>query len=147
MAHARKQIRDAAASLLTGLTTTGSNVFENRVYEVAEDELPCLLIYTTNETIEAETIGPVRKLGREVELIVEGMAQANDDIDDILDKIGSEVETVIGGNRTLSDTAKEATLTSVESGLTSEGNKPAGNIRMTYTVYYRTDENAPDTFA
>lgn len=147
MTHARQQLREAAATLLTDLETTGVNVFQNRVYDVTESELPCLLIYTTNETIETETMAQYRTLHREVDLIVEGMAQAVSDIDDVLDLIGSEVEVAIGSDRTLSGTAKQATLESVEIGLSQVGEKPAGSIRMTYKVYYRTTENAPDTLA
>ena len=53
MAHARKQIRDQLKTTLTGLTTTGSNVFNSRVYD--HDALPCISIYTLSEELGDES--------------------------------------------------------------------------------------------
>ncbi len=33
--HIRQQIRERAGTVLTGLTTTGSNVFETRIYPLS----------------------------------------------------------------------------------------------------------------
>ncbi len=147
MAHVRKQIRDAAAVLVTGLTTTGTNVFVSRVYPVDAANLPCLLVYTISETVEPENMGSPRTYGRDLKLAVEGIAQANSNLDDTLDLIGSEVETALGADLTITATAKSITLEGVEIGLSEVGEKPAGSIRMTFGVYYRTAENAPDILA
>ena len=50
--HIRQQIRERAGTILTGLTTTGSNVFETRIYPLSNTNLPALAIYTKNETSE-----------------------------------------------------------------------------------------------
>ena len=39
MAHVRKSIRDDVVSTLTGLTTTGTNVYQTRFYPLAEAKL------------------------------------------------------------------------------------------------------------
>ena len=46
MSHARQKIRDAVVTLVTGLTTTGSRVFDTRLYNLEPSEdLPGLVIY------------------------------------------------------------------------------------------------------
>ena len=41
--HVRQQIREYFGTTLTGLTTTGANVYESRVYTLQEDTLPSLV--------------------------------------------------------------------------------------------------------
>ena len=41
--HIRRQIRERAGTVLTGLTTTGNNVFETRIYPLENTNLPALL--------------------------------------------------------------------------------------------------------
>ena len=50
--HLRRQIRERAATTLTGLATTGSNVFQSRFYPMESAGLPGLCIYTKDETAE-----------------------------------------------------------------------------------------------
>ena len=56
MAHLRQSIRERIATDVTGLSTTGSNVFQSRVYPVEDGSLPCLLVYTTSEESEVDTM-------------------------------------------------------------------------------------------
>ena len=55
MAHVRQQLRERAATTLTGLTTTGSRVYQSRIYPLGAANLPGLLIYTKSEASEPET--------------------------------------------------------------------------------------------
>ena len=55
--HLRQQIREQIGTTLTGLTTTGSNVFQSRVYQLEDSNLPALLIYTKSEESEPVVIG------------------------------------------------------------------------------------------
>ena len=50
--HLGRQIRERAATTLTGLSTTGSNVFQSRFYPMKSAGLPGLCIYTKDETVE-----------------------------------------------------------------------------------------------
>ena len=43
--HVRRQIREAVRTKLTGLPSTNDRVFLSRVYPVADEEMPALLIY------------------------------------------------------------------------------------------------------
>ena len=44
--HKRQQIREAVGTRITSLTTTGSNVFQSRVYPLETGNLPALIVYT-----------------------------------------------------------------------------------------------------
>jgi hypothetical protein len=55
--HVRQQIRERVATTLTGLTTTGSKVYQSRVYPLAANNLPGLLVFTNSETSEPDQMG------------------------------------------------------------------------------------------
>lgn len=143
MAHARETIRARVATMLTGLTTTAARVFQSRVYNVQESELPCLLIYTVSEDVAEVTLGDPRTLERVLTLVVEGKAQATADLDDTLDDIGQEVETALGGDPDLSIGVYDTLLETVEIDYSADGDVPVGSIVMRFLVTYRTAENAP----
>ena len=57
MAHARQQIREAVLAAVTGLATTGANVFVNKITPQEAESLPNLLVYTNGEQSEADAMG------------------------------------------------------------------------------------------
>ena len=67
--HLRRQIRERAATTLTGLTTTGSNVFQSRYYSMESVGLPGLCIYTKDEEAEISIMGATRTVRRELNLV------------------------------------------------------------------------------
>ena len=85
--HVRQQIREKIGTTLTGLTTTGSNVFESRVYPLENANLPALIIYTKEESSEPIVIGTQRLMSRELSVVVEGYAKATSNFDDTIDTI------------------------------------------------------------
>jgi len=147
MPHARKQIRDAAVTALTGLTTTGARVYPSRAVPVQEDRLPALLVYTREETSGVDTIGGAgsRGLQRICSLRVEGICQSIADLDDQADDIAAEVETALAADPSLGGLAKDLQLTQTEIGFTDEGGQPIAGVRMIFAVQYRTRERAPST--
>ena len=142
--HLRRQIRERAASTLTGLSTTGSNVFQTRVYPMESAGLPGLCIYTTDETVELSTIGSIRTLFRRLDLMVEGYAKASANLDDSLDQIAKEVEIAMAADIGLNSLAHDSYLTATENVFSREGEQPIGVIQMSYSVVYESAENAPD---
>ena len=143
--HLRRQIRERAATTLTGLTTTGSNVFQSRVYPMESAGLPGLCIYTTEETVEMQSMGGTRHVSRDLTLIVEGYATASANVDDTLDQIGKEVEVAMSGDIKLNNLAQDSYLTSVEITLSGDGSTGIGKITHSYIVVYQNAENAPDS--
>lgn len=144
MAHLRQQIREAIATALSGLSTTGSRVYTSRVYPVQTADLPCLLIYADSERSNALTISCPRPLERSVQFRVEAYAKATSDLDDTLDQICVEVERALAMPvSALVGIVRSITLDSTELELVS-AEKPTGRARLAYTVDYFVAEDAPD---
>tara|TARA_R100001530_G_scaffold118766_1_gene85896 strand:+ start:46 stop:492 length:447 start_codon:yes stop_codon:yes gene_type:complete len=143
--HIRQQIRERVASDLTGLTTTGSNVFQSRVYPLSAGELPGLLIYTNSEESEPIEQGADRLLERTLRLSIEGYVEAIANSDDTIDTICKEVETALASDRTLNSLAKDCYLTSTDTSFEGTGDKPVGFVQMIFTIDYFTLEQSPDT--
>ena len=144
MAHLRQSIRERIATDVTGLSTTGSNVFQSRVYPVEDASLPCLLVYTTSEESEVDTMESPRAMKRLLNVIVQGVVGATTP-DDTLDTISKEVEVAIAGDVTINSLAKNSFLSSTEIEYNAEGAKPIGIVRLNYVVEYRNLDNAPES--
>ena len=142
--HVRQQIREQVATTVTGLTTTGSNVFQSRVYPLSDSNMPALLVYSTSEDSEPDIMGPSLVTNRELSVVVEGYVKATTDFDDVIDDICKEVETALGADRTLNSLAKFAYLSGTEISYNGEGEQPIGVVSLTYLVQYRTAVNSPD---
>jgi hypothetical protein len=142
--HIRQQIREYFGTTLTGLSTTGSNVFESRVYPIENTKLPALVIYTKLETSEPIVIGTDRVMSRELSVVVEGYAKATTNFDDTIDTISKEVEEAIAADRTLDGKAKDTYLESTEIEFNSEGEKPLGFVSLTFISNYYVKEKNPD---
>ena len=142
--HIRQQIREYIGTTLTGLTTTGSNVYESRVYPLENAKLPALIIYTKSETSEPIVIGTDRVMSRELSVVVEGYAKATSDFDDTIDTISKEVEQAIAADRTLDGKAKDTYLESTEIEFNGEGEKPLGYVSLTFLTNYYVKETNPD---
>lgn len=142
MAHVRKQIRVAAAAAVTGLPTTGSRVFPNRIYNLEAVNLPALAVYTLEEGSERVAMGG--RLQRTLQLRIDAYAKANEDLDDLIDQIAAEIEPVLAGN-TLGGLIKRITLTNTRIGLFGEGQTLMGRGEFTFEVLYWTLESNPET--
>ena len=145
MSHVRQQIRESVATVLTGLTTTGSNVYESRVNALNESKLPALVIYSKSENSEITTIGTGLGIERTLTITVEAYVKANLNFDDTIDTICAEVETAMGNDRTLNGLAKFSYLGSTEIDFVGDGENPVGYATLEYVVQYRTIQNAPET--
>ena len=141
MSHVRQQIRDEIVTTLTGLTTTGSNVFRSRIFPLEETNLPALCIYTKSETSEYDTIGLPRSVNRVLDVAVEAYVKGVSNYDNTLDTIAVEVEGAIAADITLGDLAKDAQITAFEADFAGDGEQPVAVGRFTVTVEYRTVEN------
>ena len=142
--HVRQQIREYFGTTLTGLTTTGANVYESRVYTLQEDTLPSLVIYTKSETSEPIVIGTDRVMSRELSVVVEAYCKATSNFDDTIDTISKEVEEAIMADRTLGGLAKDTYVESTEIEYTGEGEQPVGYVTLTFLTNYYVQETNPD---
>lgn len=148
MPHVRQLVREAAVSDLTGLATSGANVFTGRVAKLTTAEMPGLKITLWDEAgdLTGQAIGKMLRRGR---LVVEGWMQGGDDIEDALDDWAAEIEATIYG----ATPALDAVLMNIDGPTTSidlpepeEGvGKRFGRLRMLFPVEYRTAIADPTT--
>ena len=144
MAHLRQSIRERIATDVTGLSTTGSNVFQSRVYPVEDASLPCLLVYTTSEESEVTEIASPRPMTRFLNVIVQGVVGATTP-DDTLDDISKEVEVALAGDVSINNLANNSFLSSTTIEFNAEGAKPIGTVMLNYIVEYRNVDNNPES--
>ena len=144
MAHLRQSIRERIATDVTGLSTTGSNVFHSRVYPVEDASLPCLLVYTTSEESEVTEIASPRPMTRFLNVIVQGVVGATTP-DDTLDDISKEVEVALAGDVSINNLANNSFLSSTTIEFNAEGAKPIGTVMLNYIVEYRNLDNNPES--
>lgn len=143
--HLRRQIREAVGTAVTGLATTGTRVFQSRVYPLQDTDLPALLIYSEGETSERRTLGAPGIMERRVRLVVRAVAKGIADLDDTLDGICKEVEVALAMPcAALAGIAKSITLFATEIEIEGGAEKPTGQAALTFEVVYLAAENAPD---
>ena len=145
MSHVRQTIRDNVATTLTGLTTTGDNVYKTRLFPLGDSKLPGLCIYTRNEATSNSTITPPRTQIRNLNVTVEAYVKGTSSIDDTLDTIAVEVEQALAIDLTRGGNAKDTRVTSFEVDYDGEGDQSNGVARFTITVDYVTLENDVET--
>lgn len=144
MSHARQQIREAVAAAVTGLATTGTNVFVNKITPQEAESLPNLLVYTDGESSEADAMGASRGLMRALDVVIDATAEG-EGIDDTLDTIAAEVEVAIAGDAALAALVKDITLTSTAVSRSAAGQTPMMGLRLTFSAQYRTRRGVPGT--
>lgn len=134
--HRRRAIREAVVALVTGLSTTGSNVTEGRVYPVAVTATPSIDVTTTEESrefyLQSTTLDETRLTIVEITIRAEG-----DDYPSQLDDIALEIEQAIGSDRDLGGLVNEFRLSSTSTESSNEvGETPIGQMVMSWEARY-----------
>ena len=147
--HVRTQIRNALATLLGALPSTGENVFRATGRPIPESQLPAIIIGLGGETISSSTVHGPDLLEREVDITVTAVVMATDELDDTLDTIVKEVEQklnetgtadLLGNLLKLNDFSD---LSEIE--IDNTGKKPVGRQVMTRRGLYFTGADDPTT--
>jgi hypothetical protein len=143
MAHIRKLIRDQIVSQITGLATTAGRVYPSRVYPMGVNKLPGIVVYTDSESADYATVSlprtVIRTLSVNLEIYVKGVANYDDDID----QITAEIEAAIYSDTTLGGYAKDARITNYVVQYLGEGDQPVGTAILSLEVIYTTTEGSP----
>ena len=138
MTHVRQQVREAAATALRGNTAVGNDVYSTLVNAAERDTLPLIFVRVDDE--ESELSGLGGKLTRTATLVVSALVEAEEqNLDNELDSLAAEIESIIGGNR-FSGLTKQTVLTETEFER-SEGARPTAAISLSFAVVYHTDES------
>lgn len=139
--HAHRQIREAVETLLTGLTTTGSRVYPNRLHPLTAANLPGLRVFMDDEEVVGSNIDKTQD--RRLALIVECCAKADADLDDLLDASSKEVEVALSGGITIGSNWVDAEYAGMQFD-DAMAEKPTGVKRLRFFITYTAASNAPD---
>lgn len=142
--HAAETIVAAAVTALTGLATTGGNVFPSRAYPL--ETLPALLVDMADETSDVQELQASPLLMRNMELTVTAVAT---DVDPTtlratINSIRAEVEVAIAANQNIGG-AQSVLLSGNTVELVDEQQRPVMRSTMRFNVQYFTQLNAPGT--
>ena len=143
MTHARQQIRESAVTLITGLSTTGTNVHDSRQFELEQTDLPAWIVYTSDEEEEAELSHMGGNLARTLTLSFAGIARSLTGLalQQTLDAMAEELETVVTKNAI---TGAELIYSGTEWDFDIEETDQAlGRMTVSYACRYYTDQGAP----
>jgi hypothetical protein len=149
MTHRRQTILENVQTLVTGLATTGTNVFRSRLDPSEETDLPCLIVRFQagqTESVQIATVMAPRHQYRTCSVEVVGYAQDDGDLDATLNQISLEVEQALA-MPAASGAWTILTLMSVEIGLTGDGETPLGKVSLMYQAEYQVREDTPDVAA
>lgn len=144
--HLHQQIRAAIVTALTGLATTGTRVYANRLQPLPDALSPTLLVTLDDETATPATFHTNPIYERELRLSVAAVAKATSGLDDTLDQISKEVETALAGGITLSGRRLDFTYTGMSFD-DEQSDKPVGIKRMNFSVPFTAAANAPDVLS
>lgn len=136
--HKRQLIREAVKEMLLNETDAGEKVYSNRVTAYWREEVPCISVFTTEETAAPRDITN-RKYTRKLNLTIEIRTEASDNLDDSLDSLALKVEQLIDADLTLKNTAHNVVMTGTDIGFAGEGSKPVGLLNLVYEVTYLTN--------
>jgi hypothetical protein len=135
MANNRSEIRSAIVALLLGNTDADSNVYPNRETKLFQSELPAILIYTLHEPSILESQNGMRYI-RTLQLAVKIRVQSSETIDDDLDALTAEVETIIANNPSLNGTVLSTIQTLTEVLVDSTGEEDLATATLTFECKY-----------
>jgi len=134
-----EEILDAVVTLVTGLTTTGSNVFRGQVYDIPDASLPAISIFMGEDTLDEELSNSLYDWS--ITIYVESKAEeASTQIDETLNTIRAEVHAGLFSveDLGLSFVFKVTPIRAEEPVLSAAGSKPMGTQKLEYQVMYRT---------
>ena len=142
----RKQALDAIVTAVTGLTTTGANVFLGRPSPLARTEVPGLVVRSGNERVEPRSFPRPRVQERFFQVDILVHVRETDDFEDALNLIIGEIEVALADPSVVAGFgAKAITLRNIDAPGRVQNEVTYVQAAMNYEVWYFTAENAPDT--
>lgn len=139
MAHVADSVIGFVVTTLTGLTTTGTNVFRQRVYDIDDGKLPALCIYMGSD-IASDPDGRVNitYIDSVLSVAIDIKAKDRADLDGALLDIRAEVEAALSA----AYSSRPASVidywwASADDPETSESDTRKGSMRLVYNFHYR----------
>jgi hypothetical protein len=144
MSHAHTLIRAAAVTSLTGLATSLARVYPNRMYSMADANLPGLRVFLNDEKSQNTTIHGPSTQERTVQLVVECCAKDNATLDAICDQMQLEVEQALAPGLAVGGRQLDVVLLGSRYDF-EPGSTPVGVKRVFFSVDFYTLATAPDS--
>ena len=143
MTHARQDIREQIAE---HLRTEFANVFTSRAKVLFDQDLPALLVYTTDETVQKERwdFDGFGHLFRELNVAVEGVDIGKDDLDNKLDAMAETIESLLDGWTMPNRQNAVLRFKSTETDMNIDGSKIYAAIKLTFTITYQTETHSDE---
>ena len=143
MTHARQDIREQIAE---HLRTEFANVFTSRAKVLFDQDLPAVLVYTTDETVQKERwdFDGFGHLFRELNVAVEGVDIGKDDLDNKLDAMAETIESLLDGWTMPNRQNAVLRFKSTETDMNIDGSKIYGAIKLTFTITYQTETHSDE---
>lgn len=149
--HLRRQIREAVAAKVTGLATTGANVFSYRVDPLAVSSLPALVVTCEEDSAQRLEIGaPNTHTRRVLTIMINAIARATATVENDLDQICAEVESATMGtidDLTLGGLAIDCYLVRTALRVSGEAEQLVGVAEMQFEVVTNLREGLPTAAA
>lgn len=155
MTHVRTAIRNAAAEALRAIPGYADRVHVSRYAELAESDLPCLLVYPAGEEISETTLtragSQVRNVGFSILVVAPELAAEVDGETVIIpgditcDAISADVEAALLSERALRQVCLAIELKGTSSGQGTEGEVPVSYLAMQFVAEIHTRRGAPTT--
>lgn len=143
--HRAELIMDAVVAAVTGLTTTGSNVYRARAYPIEVDDLPAIVVIQGADTIGFELLSDLRvsKLRVNLDAIArEPTAQ----LGATLNKIREEITVALMADYKLGlDYVDGCFEQGAEEPVLDSGDAPTGRLRSVWEVTYERARTDPST--
>lgn len=137
--HPRQMIREAVRDALAGKTDVGNRIYLNRATPFTsrrwEDNLPAIVVYTLDESAELSAAAPL-EYQRTVQVAVEILSRADDDLDDVLDTIARQVELSLILDDSLGGACNALRYSSTQMVLKPDGDDLFGGCRILFTAEY-----------
>ncbi len=144
--HLHKQIRSAVVTKLTGLTTSGTRVYANRLQPLPDALQPTLLVTLDEETAQQATFHTYPIYERELRLSVAAIAKAATALDETLDLMSKEVEIALAAGITVGSRTLDVFYTGMSFD-DEQSDKPVGIKRLQFSINYTAAANAPDVLS
>jgi hypothetical protein len=149
MPTSRENIRSAVMAALTGLATTGGNVFAPRLHRpLAEAELPALVVWVDEEQFRGQEKSWPQLQERRPAVVVLAVVRQSGDYDATIETIWGEVEAALAGDGTLGGACKLITDFALgPKEVDANGEQPALKQALSFTALYFARFGTPGTQA
>jgi hypothetical protein len=137
--HPRKAIRHAVANVILAAETDA----DDRVYATQKllyplRVLPAISVYTPREKSTLDETAP-RELDRKLDVIVEALLEAGENVDDAMDDMAEQIERAMDTDPYFGSLVFQSNLIETETVSEPDGDRQIGQLTMTYTLSYRSD--------